>query len=606
MLFRASRRRPRARRDEFIYPTPHASVDDIALVPLVLSLALASPVDDAHTWEDAQLATVLEEQGLEAFRPEARDRVGFIRIVRHDVFTPDDPWPDVFNLAHLKTEEDVVARELLFAPGDSYDKLEETARNLRDMFIYTFVRVVPVRKVDDGATGALVFTRDLWSLRFEQGFQVTGTSIDRLLLQLTERNVLGRAKVGSVRFTMDPSSWSIGETWVDPRIWGSGIRGLEDVDLYFSRATGAFDGSSGAFIVGAPLLSLSQPWGFDLRALYDVRTIRQIQNGAVITWDAPSTIEVEAVPRVWGQRAFDVEASVLRQFAAGPFVHRITAGVGLTDDFVEPVAETALPPHLADEFAAEVLPTVRRTLFPFVAFHAFSPRFRIYEDLDTFGVSEAVRLGPSLSVSAGAGTTAALSSSDTVFATGTFGTALDPLGGLFEAAVEGSARWENGSVVNRVFAGRLRFATPPAFAGRFLLRADATFRKNDVTNVFVAIGGDNGLRGYPSQAFFDFGASVAQGTVEWRSLPIDLASAHVGVAAFYDVATLFKTLDDAVPHHSVGVGIRFLFPQLNHGVYRVDLAAPLDERGFHVLLSFGDTQAVEHALPAFSRLAPRR
>ena len=102
------------------------------------------------------------------------------------------------------------------------------------------------------------------------------------------------------------------------------------------------------------------------------------------------------------------------------------------------------------------------------------------------------------------------------------------------------------------------------------------------------------------------GASLAQGTLEWRSLPIDLATVQLGVAAFYDAGAIFFEPADAAPHHSVGVGLRFLFPQFNRGVYRLDLAAPLDELGFRVLLSFGDTQAVEHGRAAFDRLVPRR
>lgn len=572
------------------------------LLALLLPLA---PGDDAHTWEDAQLARVLNDEKLVMFAPSPADRIAFIRIVRHEVLTPEDPWPDWLNAVHRVTDEDVVARELLFTEGGRYERLEETARNLRSIFIFSLVRVVPVRNVA-GQTGVAVFTRDLWSLRFEQGFQVTGSSIDRLALQLSERNVFGRAKVASVRFTLDPSSWSLGEAWIDRRIWGSGIRGVEAIDVFFSRAHGSFDGSAGSFALGAPLMSFGQPSGFDVIARYEARTIRQFRNGAILVYDAPNTAEEEAVPRVWGQRSLDLEAALHRQFTRGPLVHRLSVGLGASDDFAEPIAETGLPAALETSFAADVLPVVRRTVFPFAAVHVFSPRHRVYEDLDTFGVSEAVRLGPSLAVTVGAGSRALLSSSDTIFATGTVGAALAPLGSLLEAAAEAGARYEDGTVVNRTLAARLRLATAPVAAGRFLFRADATFRSADVTNVLVSIGGDNGLRGYPSQAFFAFGASVAQATAEWRSLPIDVASAQLGLAAFYDAGSVFSSWDDAALHHSVGVGLRLLFPQFNRGVYRFDFAVPLDDAGIRVQFSVGDTQAVEHANAAFDRLTPRR
>lgn len=578
------------------------------MTPLVLCLWLSVQLDgadDARTYEDGRLAAVLAQEGLVAFSPGPDERIAFVHLVGHEVFTPDDFWPDLFNLAHVQTARDVVERELLFGVGDGFDHLEETARNLRAMFIFSLVRITPVRRVADGAAGVLVFVRDLWSLRFEQGFQVTGASVDRLLLQLTERNVLGRAKVASARFTMDPSSWALGQTLYDPRVWGGALEAGERVDVYFSRHSGAFDGAAGAAQLGAPLHSLQQPWGFDLGGAFDVRTQRQIQDGAILTWDAPGTLDVEQVPRVWGQRSFAVDGSVRRQFQA-LLTHRLALGLGFTDDHVAPVDETGLPPALAEAFARDVLPAVRRTLFPFVAYHGFAGRHRVYEDLDSYGVSEAVRLGPSLSVSLGAGSKAALSSSDTVFAAGAVGVALDPWDGLVEAAAEASARWEDGAVINRVLSLRLRLASPPRLAGRVLWRTDATFRRLDQTHTLVTLGGDNGLRGYSSQAFYDFGASVLQSTLEWRSLPIDLATVQLGVAAFYDTGAIFTLPRNAVARHSVGVGLRFLFPQLNRGVYRLDAAVPLNERGLRVTLSFGDTQAVEHARPAFDRLAPRR
>jgi hypothetical protein len=601
----------------------------VGVMPLALALACLlardAAVDDARTYEDQRLAVVMASEGLVSFAPRDDDVIGFVRIVRHDVFTADDPYPDWLNLAHVMTHEDIVTRELLFAEGGLFERLEETARNLRDMFIFSFVRIVAVRRASDGAVGVLVFTRDLWSLRFEQGIQLTGTSVDRLLLQLTERNVLGRAKVASLRFTMDPSIFALGETYLDRRVWGSGILAQESIDLIFSRQTGALEGSAGGVFVGMPLQSFAQEWGFDATALYDVRIVRQIQDGVILTYDAPSTPDVEEVKRVYGQRAFDVELAGRRQFTThlAPhdehgIVHRLAAGVGFSDDFVEPVDESALPNEAAVErdFRADVLPAVRRTLFPFAAYHAFSPKHRVYEDLDTYGVSEAVRLGPSLSVVMGAGSKAIVSSSDTVFASGAAGIALDPLDGLFETAIEAAARFEDGDVVNRVLAARLRYATAPVFLGRFLLRADVSFRRDDITNAFVSLGGDNGLRGYPSRAFFAFGASAAQSTIEWRSLPIDLWSVQLGVAAFYDAGALFS-LDDPADlspedlaafgaHHSIGVGVRFLFPQFNRGVYRVDFAVPLDDLGLRVQFSLGDTQAVEHTRAAFDRLAPRR
>ncbi len=582
------------------------------MTPLVLCLLVAvqtDGADDADTSEDAQLAAVLAAEGLEPFSPGAGDRVGFVRIVGHDVFTPDDLWPDWLNLAHVRTADDVIARELLFAVGGPFERLDESARNLRAMFVFALVRVTSVRRRSDGAVGVLVFARDLWSLRLEQGFQITGASVDRLLLQLTERNVLGRAKVATVRFAMDPSSWSVGEIAYDPRVWGGALEAGERAELYFSRFDSRVDGAAGRVIVGLPLNDVRQPWGLAVDAAVEARTHRNVVDGAILPWDAPDTLDVEQVPQVWGERNVAVEVMARRQFAtrALPWlVHRLAAGVGFVDDHAAAIAETALPVALEEAYARDVLPPTRRTLFPFLDYQAFTTDHRVYEDLDTFGVSEPVRLGPSLAVTLGAGSHAALSSSDTVFGAGAVAIAADPWSGLVEAAAEGSARLEDGVVKNRALSLRLRLASAPTLAGRLLWRVDTTLRRDDETNTLVTLGGDSGLRGYASGAFHDVGASVVTSTLEWRSLPIDLSTLAFGVACFYDAGGIFHEPGELRLHHDVGVGVRFLFPQFNRGVYRLDVAAPLDELGLRVQLSFGDTQVVEHGRAAFDRLVPRR
>ena len=120
------------------------------MTTLLLCLALAVQSDgaaDAATYEDERLAAVLAAEGLTPFAPSDPDRVAFVRIVGHDVFTPDDPWPDWLNLAHVQTARDVIERELLFVVGAPFVRLDESARNLRALFISSLVRITPVRIV---------------------------------------------------------------------------------------------------------------------------------------------------------------------------------------------------------------------------------------------------------------------------------------------------------------------------------------------------------------------------------------------------------------------------------------------------------------------------
>lgn len=577
---------------------------------LAAALALVAAAADASTYEDERLAAVLAERGLAAATPTAADRIEFVDVVVHDVFTEHDPFPDFLNVLHVTTFEDVVRRELLFDVGDAYDaRLEDSARALRAMFVFSLVRVVPARR-GDGAVGVLVFCRDLWSLRFEQGFQITGLEIDRLSLALTERNVLGRAKVASVRFGMSPTTWSLGEQYVDRRLFGSDLALLESFDVLFSRATSTPEGFTGELFLGAPLWTYEPPWGYGASVAADVRVVRQLEGRDVLVYDAPETVARDDARRVWDQRAFSAELFVRRQFRSF-LVHRPEVGLAASDLYVAPNAETRLRPDAADAFARDVLPKARRQVFPYLTWHSFAPTHARYDDLDTFGQTESVRLGPAVSTTIGGGTRALFSSTDFVVLSGAAGVAFAPWRGLVDAGLDAGARLEDGAVVNRFATLRFRAATPPFLWGRVLGRADATLRRGDTSNQLVSLGGDAGLRGYPARAFTATSASTAQATLEWRSLPLEWSSVHVGFALFYDAGLLVPTLEEqdamsrAAGLHSVGVGVRVLFPQFNRTVYRIDFGVPLDDQGPRVLFSLGDTQAVEHGRGAIDRLEPR-
>lgn len=63
--------------------------------------------------------------------------------------------------------------------------------------------------------------------------------------------------------------------------------------------------------------------------------------------------------------------------------------------------------------------------------------------------------------------------------------------------------------------------------------------------------------------------------LEFRSKPVRLWSAQLGGAAFYDAGDAVDGLRHWVMKHSVGLGLRVLFPQLDRAVFRADWAIPL-------------------------------
>ncbi len=65
---------------------------------------------------------------------------------------------------------------------------------------------------------------------------------------------------------------------------------------------------------------------------------------------------------------------------------------------------------------------------------------------------------------------------------------------------------------------------------------------------------------------------------------------------FYDVGHAAESYGDLVPHHDVGIGLRWLIPQLNSSVFRLDWAipaqdGPYSERGLPGRITAGFIQA---------------
>ena len=129
-----------------------------------------------------------------------RGQISFVFINGHPVFDTANledgrsfRWFfDFANWLHMETDDDFIARELLFEVGDCYDPFlaAESERIIRQLGFIARVDVFAVPQAD-GSVHVVVDTQDEWTLqvtlraRFEQGFEFNG-------LDVTEENVLGR------------------------------------------------------------------------------------------------------------------------------------------------------------------------------------------------------------------------------------------------------------------------------------------------------------------------------------------------------------------------------------------------------------------------------
>ena len=583
-------------------PTPEAPAPAAAIAP-----------DAEAVYEDERVAKVLVERGLHPDPSPAGKTLGKIHVVRHDVFVDDEFWPTFFNVFHARTHDEVVRRELLFAAGQPWDvaRVEESIRNLRDLGIFTLVRIIPVvpeggADTTGGTVDALVFTRDLWSLRAEMSIAVTGDLLNRFRIAGTERNVAGRNILSSISFDLLPRTFAIGELYNNRRLFGSRWDLSQSIEFVVRRDNPVLEGTRGVVGLGLPLWDLSERWGFEASAQWDVTVGRQLHGADLLTWDDPATQDTEAIPRIWEQNVYKLTIGGMRQLG-GALKHRISFGYSALVTNYAPHADTGLTaaaasPILREDFQRDVLAPSREQLYPYVSWSAFTPKYLIYRELAAYAISEDVREGPWLRVFAAAPLEAFGSSRDAIVWDASAGFVWGPRAcdgpacdrWLVDLYAGLSGRLEGGEAIDQTYRVRFRGATP-RFFGRLVWNADLELRAADSAQALVTLGGDNGLRGYPSDSFYGFGADRVRVNLEWRTPPVVLGTVHIGGILFTDMGGVGAIASSAASldfHATVGIGLRLFLPQFNRTVFRFDLGFPLDADRFTVLFGFGSAQAV--------------
>lgn len=505
--------------------------------------------------------------------------VGALHVWTAPVFGEDERifrWANVF---HISSKEYVIEREILLRPGEVWDQetIDETQRKLRDPVFTTLAVVVPVLPqpgAPPGTVDVLAVSRDIFSLRMNSNYELQDGRFTFLTLSLSENNFLGRRKFVAVVFLMDQATFYLGPLFVDKNVLGK----RHDLRLrggpIFKRSDYSLEGSESSWQLSRPLWSLDSKWGWVVQADHRFAVERSFVGGDLRTYDAPSTAADDMLPYEYHQRRWSAGASVTRAFGE-EVEHRVKAAYDLTSQRPEVLSTFMGSPEARADFIANVLPRNERTGVLYGAYEIFTPRYREYQDVDSFDLAEDTRLGPRAEVTLGAGLE--LLGSDVNFGRATFeggitqawgGGGLATLGGSF------STRLEAGAFVDRVASISGRVVSPNLGIGRLVgeVRASGIFR--DESNRFLVLGGDNGLRGYPVGYLAGDRRLVVQTEFRTRSVKLFLGS-RWGALFFYDLGGADQLIDDVKLYQNVGIGIRALGPQLSPEVFRFDLAFPL-------------------------------
>ena len=533
--------------------------------------------------------------------------IGEISVVDQEVFSRRDWLFQLLNVFHRTTRPEMLRRELLMKPGDRYDPelIEETTRNLlvttQPVGTTTFVPpelssivvIVPIVSAQPGTVDLLVVTRDVWSLRFNTNFEVQQSRLTLLQTSLSENNLFGWRKYLSVGFNLDQGSMQVGPTYFDPNIMGTRLTLLATALLTYARGTDSYEGNIETVSFRYPLYSLASRWGAGVDFSHQNVVVRRFLGNDLALEDLMDTPAVEMIPYVYRRQITTVNTSVVRSFGSA-IIQRITLG-----HFYNAQSSSVLPGFPYDQltaqlFLAEFAPLSERRSEPYLRYDMFTARYAVYHDLDSFDLRENRRLGPSLSLQVGYGLPALGADFPGVSLFGAASWAEGPGGSYQQALLQLSARRREDEWVDQMLQARVMLATP--IIGRLLrvvVSAEADAVRADTANTRYFLGGDTGLRGYAIGAFQ--GTAMEIGHLEVRSMALPVFSQRFGTVLFYDVGDAAPSFAALTPYHDFGIGLRWLIPQLNSAVIRLDWAfatedAPLTRAGWPGRFSAGVAQ----------------
>ena len=547
--------------------------------------------------ERASMRRALAARGYE-LEPSPWDKViGKVLVYNEDVFAEKSRLLQLLNFFHVTTKERVLRREVVVQPGELWnqERIEESARRLRDPLFSSVIVVVPVKSAEAGKVDVLVVTRDIWSLRLNTQYTFQEGRLTDLALSLSENNFLGRRSVVAMALTMDQGKIEAGPLFIDKNFLNehlelrARVNTIVNRDALFHDGELDSEGSSSTVSLRKTLWQLSSKWGggvnfthrYAIERRFDGTGLRQVGCAAGVARcvlldreTAAMTPDDEKLPFIYRQRRASITVSAVRQFGT-KVKQQVSFGHSL--DSTKPRLLDGFPGTVEqrDPFIARVLPPSEVDSAPFISYALFTPRFRTRRNVQTYDLAEDIRLGPDLEASYGVGLE--LLGSDANFQRGGLGGGYTlPIArvGSVRVGVGYSTRYQDGAFRDNGASISTRIVTPTLRYGRIVAESTLGTRWNERTPGFFTIGSDNGLRGFRINQFF--GERVFGTQIEARSIPTSLWVLRLGGVAFYEVGGAADTLKDLRLHHDAGVGFRMLLPQTSRELFRFDRAFPLD------------------------------
>jgi len=487
-------------------------------------------------------------------------RVGEVRLVRQPIFDPNNPEEDrwLFRAAdrvHADTREAVIREAILFAPDHwvTPSELAESERILRQKPYLFDARVLPRRLCGDRLDVDVV-TREVWTLLPRLDFTRLGGD-NTFGIGATELNILGRGQELSFGYTSDEYRDGIDVSYYDANVADSRVALL----LF---AADNDDGSRQFMRVGQPFYALDAPFALELSVdRLDQEETQYFRNDEVSEFER----NLIAVGLSGGLNLGRTRRGVWRW----------TGGFQYEDHTFDPVGFSPTPVPFPED----------RTLsYPWTGFEFVEDRFETAVNVDRIARTEDLYLGRRYFGELGY-SSSGLGGDDqrrAVYHLG-FENARRPHEGRllqFRADLRGFWNFDRDEEEDVVVFGQAAYRHQQSETFSFAALARGTYTRNLFADRQLLLGGDTGLRGYPSRYQEGDRSFLVSLEERYFSDVYLLRLLRIGYAAFVDVGRAWfpeqTSADDYGALVDVGIGLRLESTRTRRDqIVHVDFGFPL-------------------------------
>jgi hypothetical protein len=253
----------------------------------------------------------------------------------------------------------------------------------------------------------------------------------------------------------------------------------------------------------------------------------------------------------------------------------VSGGVGAYHRGYEAPAESALEESRRAWLRDTYLPRSEDATFLTASVRAWEGRFEVLRDVDSYALSEDFQVGHSLGATLRYAPPLLASAAHfaEVGLTARYRLRLGESLSTLSAAASVRRALDAGRWTNRRWAVEAQQVSPRVLGGRFVARGLLDVNIDDLSERVLLLGGANGLRGTLPEAYS--GRRMALLNLEYRGAPLILHTVHLGGVLFFDTGSAFLRGPRFV--HTVGVGLRLLFPQFNTFPFSFDFGYVLND-----------------------------